>query len=323
MTKNKMTKTTVNLNLKLNFCSWLATAFCIFLVCAGLKANATEISPLIGFGQENFSFDVDEFAPGSKKINFQPNIAGVTRIGLNYGDFGVGVGFRGSSKDLDSAKGSTDFFDLQLSYQTRQWGIEGFYQTYKGFYNDASSTTQVFPDLSFKHFGLMGRYALSDGAFAVNALMDQSDEIVDSPVKFFAVGGIRQHDLSTTTSLLTGDFMGENTDLESMRRLKVMSLNLGLGVGKYWVSSSRLFIGGVFDVLATTGFYNYETASGTSSSATYVTPSYDLRLGLGYAGTTFKTGVSFAADLTTLKTLGGAIVKPSANRLLLYFRFVF
>lgn len=310
----------LNLNDKL---SWVLGALVILLVCKTTPVNATEISPLFGVGQENFSFDVAGVLPSDRSIKFEPNMAGVTRLGVNAYGFGIGLGFRGSSQNLDSQKGSTDFFDLQLGYHQRNWGVDSFYQTYKGFYTSNTNAIQIFPDLVFKHYGLMGRFALSDSEFSVGGLTDQSEEISTTAGKYFAVGGFRYHDMETSGSLLQQENAGVNVEAENLRRVRVTSFNFGLGAGKYWVSSSRFFIGGLIDVLGTLGIYDYDLADGSSNHSSYLTPSYDLKVGLGYAGEFFKTGVSFIADQTTLKTPGASFIRPSANRILIYLRWVF
>lgn len=258
---------------------------------------------------------------GDKDIKFEPNIAGVSRVGLNIDGFGIGFGFRGSSKDLDSAKGTTDFFDLQLSYHNKNWGLDGFYQNYKGFYTSNTNSVQVFPDLKFNHYALMGRYSLSDSDFSVNGLLDQSDEVKETAGKYFLVGGLRYHNTDSPTSFLQQENAGINPEMENLRGVKVTSLNFGLGAGKYWVSSARFFIGGLIDIIATYGMYDYNSVSDSYHSS-YLTPSYDLKLGAGYNGDTFKSGVSFTADMTTLKTPGASYIRPSSNRILLYLRWV-
>jgi hypothetical protein len=63
--------------------------FCIFTFSKINPTHATEISPLIGFGQESFNFEIADYGAGSKTIKFDPNIAGVTRLGLNALGFGM------------------------------------------------------------------------------------------------------------------------------------------------------------------------------------------------------------------------------------------
>lgn len=292
------------------------------LFCKIELAEATEISPLFGVGQENFGFELTDIGNNKPNLKFEPNMTGVSRVGLNAYGFGVGYSFRGSSKDLDPAKGSTTFYDLQLGYHTKNWGLDSFYQTYKGFYTESTQTLQTYPDLEFQHYGLMGRYALSESEFSVGGLLDQSESIRSTAGKYYLLGGFRHHRMQNTNSLLQQDYIGLNPELENLRELTVGSFNLGLGAGKYWVSDSHYFIGGLFDLVGTYGVYHFkDTAEETSSS--YSTLSYDVKIGMGYAGDFFKTGLGFSADVTTLRSPGASYFRSSAQRFLFYIRFIF
>lgn len=116
--------------------------------------------------------------------------------------------------------------------------------------------------------------------------------------------------------------MGANPDLENLRYLNVNSFNLGLGAGKYWVNDSHFFIGGLLDLIATYGLYTFRDTVEESSSS-YSTLSYDIKIGLGYSGEFFKTGLGLSADVTTLKTPGASYFSTTAQRALYYIRFVF
>lgn len=249
-------------------------------------------------------------------------MAGVSRFGLGYGDFSIGASFRSSSKDLDPQKGTTNYFDVQLGYHNRKWGLDTYYQTYQGFYTANTNLIQLFPDLKFRHYGLMGRYALTDSDFSVGALMDQSDEVKNSAGKIYLIGGLQQHEMDSPTSLLIQENAGINSDLEKLRKLKVSSLNLGLGAGRYWVNDNHFFIGAMLDVMGTLGLYTYENDSQVKEESSYATLSPDIKLGLGYAGQTYKFGLSAVADITTLRTPGSAFIKPASQKLLLYMRIM-
>ena len=194
----------LNLNFKVNpaFRVWLL-GFCIFLFCKTLFASATDFSPILGLGQESFSFTIADVQ--TYEIKFEPNIAGVSRIGINAFGFGIGYSFRGGGKDLDPAKGSTSFFDLQLGYNTKQWGIDSFYQTYKGFYTSNTTAIQNFQNLSFTHYALTGRYALTSSEFSIGGLLDQSEDVNTTASKYYVVGGVRYHSMETDQSLLQAD----------------------------------------------------------------------------------------------------------------------
>ncbi len=298
----------------------LLPVFSIFLFCKTLNATATEFSPLVGLGQESFSFGIADVQ--KEDIKFEPNIAGVSRIGLNAFGFGVGYSFRGGGKDLDPQKGSTDFYDLQLGYNTKDWGIDSFYQTYKGFYTSNTVAIQTYQNLLFTHYALTGRYALNSSEFSTGGLLDQSEEIKATASKYYIVGGIRQHQMETDISLLQAENAGLNPELEQLRKLKATSVNIGLGAGKYWVSASKFFIGAVLDLVGTVGAYSYQNTT-DSKSGTYPSLSSNVKIGLGYAGDTWKSGIGITADTTTLKTPGATFLKPSAARILIYVRTKF
>lgn len=296
--------------------------FCICTFCKINPIHATEISPLIGFGQENFTFEVERFGAGIKAVKFEPNIAGVTRIGLNAFGFGVGYSLRNSGRETKPENGTTRFDDWQLGYNSANWGIDTFYQVYDGFYTANTNAVQTYPNLSFKHHGMNFRYALEESEFSVGRIVDQADQITTTSNKVYLVAGWSQHQMTTDISLLQQENAGINTELENLRVLKATSIKFGAGGGKYWVSDSKFFIGGLVDFVSTYSNYTYDSTTGESKTSD-TTQSFNIKIGGGYAGEKFRTGISGVADMTNLKATGGAFIKPSANRILIYVRYVF
>ena len=282
----------------------------------------TKISPIIGLGQENFTFEVNDFGIKGKTVKFEPNIAGIVRLGINAYGFGIGYSLRGSGKDIDSQKGTTDFSDWQLGYQAKNWGIDSYYQFYDGFYTSNTNAIQVYQKTSFKHFGFTLRYAFGNEEFSVGALTDQADEITSTSGKYYLVGGLHQHEMLTELPLLQQEYAGINPEIENLRSLKAVSVNLGAGAGKYWVYSNGLFLGGLLDLIGTYANYDYVSTTGKSKDSD-LTVSYNAKIAFGYTGETFKSGIAFNVDNTRLKATDGGYINSSANRVLLYLRMVF
>lgn len=282
----------------------------------------TKISPIIGLGQENFTFEATDFGAGAKSVKFEPNIAGILRLGVNAYGFGVGISLRTSGKDIDSQKGVTDFSDWQLGYQARNWGIDGYYQVYEGFYTTNTALIQLYPHTTFKHSGFTARYAFGDEEFSVGALTDQSEEIKNTSGKYYLVGGIHEHQLETDTALLQQEYAGINPEFENLRSLKAFSVSFGAGAGKYWVADSGFFAGGLLDLLGTYANYVYNASSGPRRDSD-TTFSYDAKLAAGYSGVTLKSGFCFNFDVTRLKAADKGFITSSANRLMIYLRLVF
>jgi hypothetical protein len=310
-------KTTINLYFK------LTGVLLIVVFCKIQSVEATEISPLIGFGQENFVFNLKDIGPEKREIGFEPNITGVSRLGLKIFGFSVGYSFRGNRKDLDPAKGSTTFSDWQLGYQSHNWGLEAFYQTYTGFYTSSMPMMQLYPDLQFEHYAVTGRYAMNDSEFTVSGLYDQSEPITETAGKWYLMGGLRQYRMETPISLLQQNYSGIDNEIENMRGLTSSSLNFGVGAGKYWVNDNKLFAGILLDIFLTYGLYNYKFVGGDTNKSSYTTLSYDLKVGAGYAGEKYKFGLGTSADLVTLRTSRDGYFQSISARALLYFRFVF
>ena len=218
----------------------------VYIFISTSKANAVEVSPIFGIGQENFTFELSEFDPNdkNKKINFAPNIAGIAKLGINAYGFGVGYSFRGAEKDINQNKGTTKFDDWQLAYNSKNWGIETFYQTYTGFYTENTNAIQVNPNLTLRRIGITARYALGDEEFSVGALMDQTSRIKETSGKYYLIAGYDDHTLKTDSSLLIQENAGVDPTLESLRQLKANDLKFGVGAGKYWVFAESFFESG-------------------------------------------------------------------------------
>ena len=276
-----------------------------------------------------FTFNLNELGQNTNTIEYEPNIPGLTKLGLSYDGLGASVSFRSDVKELDPQKGNSQFFDLQLSYHNARWGLDTYYQKYTGFYIKNSNqfgktdgSYYLMPDLDFAHYGAMARYALTPSDFSLSALMNQSDNITQSAGQYFIVGGIQQYRLSSDQSIIPATLQNRNPDMDNLREIKTTSLNLGAGAGKYWVSESHFFIGALMDIIGTFGTYKYKLTT-TDLQSSYGTISYNLKVGLGYAGQNWKTGLSFYNDVTTVKALNNSYLKPLAGSLLVYLRYSF
>lgn len=275
-----------------------------------------------------FSFAIEGYTASQDKLEYEPNIPGLVRVGISAYGLGASISSRGGSQDLEDTKGESDFFDVQLSYNNLKWGVDLYVQNYKGFFLKNSdeiggtSNYYLYPDLEFNHYGLMGRYAFSNDGFSISGLMNQSDEIKKSVGSYFIVGGFRQYSFETANSLIPAPLQGINLEMDRLRKLSANTLSLGVGAGKYWVSSSKLFFGIVLDVLGTYGLYKY-TLTDDDFTADYGTISNSLKVGLGYAGKKWRTGISAYGDVTTLQALDKSFIKPQATAFLIYVRYVF
>lgn len=307
---------------------WRVVIF-ISLSCLIAKAQATEkISPYVGIGTDAFIFELDGFTATQDILQYQPNTPGLVRFGISAFGLGASISSRGKTEELDPAKGESDFFDVQLSYNNKKWGIDLYVQEYEGFYLKNSSEVggtngyYLFPDLKFNHYGLMGRMAMDNQGFSISGLLNQSDEITKTAGSYFLVGGARHYTFESEDTIIPAPLQGINLEMDALRKLSAYTLNLGVGAGKYWVSSSKFFIGAVFDIMGTYGAYKYQLTDDTFYNG-YGTISYSLKVGTGYAGKKWRSGLSAYGDTTTLQAPDKTFIKPQAMSFLFYLRYAF
>ncbi len=301
----------------------------IILVCLNQQARATEISPYFGVGNDIFNFTIESLGSNDSTLRYEPNTPGLSRFGINAYGLGISYSARTGSADLQAEKGYSDYFDFQINYHNKRWGADLYVQQYKGFFlqntSDVGGTTDpyyLFPDVKFSHYGIMGRYALSESNFSIAGLLNQSEEVKKTAGSYFIILGYRNYDLLTEQSIIPTVFQTLDNDMSNLRNLKVYSLNFGLGAGKYWVSDSKLFFGGVIDFVGTFAQYKY-ILTNEKRTADYGTLSPSLKIGLGYAGERWRTGLSVYTDTTTLQGLNRSYIKPTATSFFIYVRYMF
>ena len=308
-----------------------SSLFITFLVCASPASQATEISPLFGVGQDNFIFKIQSLAGGIKEIEYEPNIPSLVRIGLSALGYGISYSIRSGGGELNQNYGKTDFTDFQLGYHNENWGIDGFYQTYKGFYvknsgdfSGNNSAPYLKPDLEFNHYAISARWARDNqGGFILSSLLSQSDQLKKTAGTYYLLGSYKYYSLINGATILPPTLTGINNDVESIRKMQVDTLNVGFGAGKYWVSSNYWFIGGCLDLIATYGMYKYTREPVSFDTSSYMTTSYNLKLGAGYSGDHFRTGISLNGEITTLKAAQSSYLVASSNQIMAYIRTAF
>lgn len=276
-----------------------------------------------------FSFTLNELGQNTNPIEYEPNIPGLSKLGLSYDGLGASISFRNDVKELNPQKGDSHFFDLQLSYHNTRWGIDTYYQKYTGFYiknsnqfGKADGSYEVMSGLNFSHYGFLARYALTSSNFSLSALMNQSDDITQTTGQYFIIGGLQNYKLNSDQSIVPTAVQNRNPDMDKLREINTTSLNFGAGAGKYWVSESHFYAGALLDIIGTFGQYDYKLTTQNLQSS-YGTVSYNFKAGLGYAGEYWKFGLSFYNDVTTVKTLNNSYLKPLAGSLLIYLRYKF
>lgn len=110
-----------------------------------------------------------------KHVDFKPNEKINWGLDASYDGYKLGFSIP-VTQDAESIeqKGKTEHFDLYLGHYWDSFGIDGFYQTYKGLYVDETqgegSTFPKRPDLKSHLYGVNLYYAFSPNRFPLRSL---------------------------------------------------------------------------------------------------------------------------------------------------------
>ncbi len=280
---------------------------------------------------DNFAWGIQGLGQETRDIEYEPNIPGLSRLGLSAYGFGASWSFRNDVSELKEELGKTDFTDFQLGYHNENFGVDGFFQIYEGFYiknsnqfSGSNETPFLLPDITFKHYGIMARLARDNqGGFVLSDLLSQTAQLKKTTGTYYLIGGIRFYALESIDTLLPPTLLGINSDIETLREMQVHMGKLGVGAGKYWVSSNHFFVGANLDLLGSFGIYKYTYSPTRVSDSSYATLSYNLKLGTGYSGENFRGGFSLNQEVSTLKAAQNSFIRAASNQFMLYIRWAF
>lgn len=211
--------------------------------------------PKYNFALEDTSDLSNPAEPVGKDLAIEPNIGSNFGIGIAYGGYGVSGSLPNANSNKDtSIYGHTDRFDFQFYYTSRHWGVDFFYQNYKGFYldnpvlyNPGFRTGDVYPQFStlkILNIGVGGFYNLNEN-YSSNAAFSQGERQLTSAGSFIVDTSISFLRLNTSESLVPASEKSFYPDLDSYRGGEYIIWSVKPGYG-YNLVYGRLTLGGMF-----------------------------------------------------------------------------
>jgi hypothetical protein len=137
---------------------------------------------------------MNDYLDTSKKVSYQPNPGAGGYYGVGIGWNGIGfslVGGISSSENEEEKYGKSSFENYTMFFYGRQYGVDLFYQRYKGCYMSnpedfglhEGDPETIRPDLSLSTLGFNAYYVFS-GDFSLIAAFSQTERQLDSGGSF-------------------------------------------------------------------------------------------------------------------------------------------
>jgi Domain of unknown function (DUF4421) len=321
----------------------LRYSFIIFLTLISLFANAQSskdslrniyierfpdhffIWPLIK--QRTTQFEIQQINNSGNKLTYKPNNSVGLGFGLYVFEIGAEITFAVPvNAERESLFGKTKATDLQLNLLGKTWGLDLFYQNYDGFYiNDPNGTIvpgapyPQRPDLQTRNLGINGLYSFNKN-FSLRSAYNFSERQRRSAGSFILTGTLNFYNLKGDSAVYGKNYYSQFGAATAFTKLEMNTFSVSPGY-TYTVVVKNFFINGALSIGPALHWMDYQVA-GKDFGGSLLNGFVDLRLGIGYNGKRFFTGVNFVIQSRSAKFEGIQFVNSSNTfKLLFGYRF--
>lgn len=278
-----------------SFASWKSTGNNVLTTRLGIQ------TPQLGF-----DLNPSSELSGSE-LKFRPNSPTKTFLSLAYDWAGVSVGaVNPVSIELENEKGETKAQDYQFRFYFEQFSIEVFYQIYSGYYLEntsdvlpAGSQTGYlkYPDLETKNFGISATWVIDPKSYSTAAAFDQSVQQTGSGGTWLLNLAISQNGFSNSNkTLIPTALTGKYGEFENVTSGRMTNFGLGGGGAYTQTFYEKFYLSGMFVLDLAYNYLLYEKSNQDMSETSLGTVSH-LKIGTGYNGDKFISGLSLAGDV--------------------------
>jgi Domain of unknown function (DUF4421) len=227
-----------------------------------------------------------------------------------------------------SLYGESKASDLQLNVLGKNWGVDLFTQTYKGFYREdarrgvpADMPFPQRPDIRIGNTGINGIYAFNKNKFSLRSSYNFSERQLKSSGSFLLTGTLNFFDLKGDSAVY-GSFYesifganGNFTEIYSTTFSVAPGYSYNLVLGK------RFFVNASLSVGPAQHWISFQTANGKNDDQTLNTFA-DFRIGIGYNSERFFAGTNFVQQSRNIRFEDLVFTSSSSTfKLLIGYRF--
>lgn len=236
----------------------------------------------------------------NERTRFKPNSRTSLGVGFYLFELAAEVAFSvpESQQSIDQF-GETDVRDFQINAIGKFWGVDAYWQRYKGFYltNPELPVPLVFPrraDIESRNFGLSGFYAFNRKKFSLRSAYNFSERQLQSGGSWMLIGTLNSFRME-------GDSVLGGSDPGS-RFLTLRYTTFGLAPGySYNYIYRKFFINGTLGLGPAHNWTYVQEPTGRETNNITINSYAILRVGLGYNSDRFFGGVGFVIQSRNLR----------------------
>lgn len=241
-------------------------------------------------------------------IKYQPNSGTRTAVTFFYSQFALTGSVPNAIAPKDSQdKGTSKIEDYQFRFYYKYGTWDFFYQNYQGYFIEnssdvdssfSSSTKILRPDLKTSHVGFQYFYIPYPERYSLGGTFDQNIRQIESGGSIFYSGYIGQHLVKADSPLIPASLAPQYGSFGSFQEGQFQNARAGFGYA-YTAVFFKFYLGFLIGlshglqqqkfILTEEQFNRWVSSSGGN-----------VKIGLGYNGRKFFSGVQFIMDSTSI-----------------------
>ena len=294
----------------------------LFWLCFQVSQARAEIQDLswdklsvrLGITEPSIPLDIQrtkDDLDSIERLQYKQNPSPKLGIGVDWSWLGAYIAFKGLDPGL-SAKdyGSTSYLDIQLHSFFSNYGIDFYYQRFKGYYQDETSSASNFftqtprvlrSDLTTSFAGANFMYVLHPERLSFGAIVNNSAIQSESGGSALLLAGLSMQAVASAAVLAPEGSELSYGRLGNIKRGQFATLSVGGGYGYTWFFDTRWYLHGSIALSLGPQLQSYTTRDFGSFDTPTISGKILARLGFGYNGAQWFGGIAVLADSTTFQ----------------------
>jgi hypothetical protein len=291
----------------------------------GLFPNDFFVYPVLK--QRTLSFELEK-ADRSRLLTFRPNRTYSLGVGLYLFEVAAELAVA-----IPVAEKKTDLFgkskarDIQLNMLGKKFGLDMYYQRYRGFYvtdrDNEPGRDMPYPqrgDIVSRNLGVTGSYIFNNKKFSLRSVYNFSERQIYSAGSFIALVNLGRFTLEADSSILDSSQELVFTN-ESFKNLRYSTFSVAPGYS-YNLIYRSFFLNGTLGIGPAHHWIYYQHETGKGEREIGINSFVAARIGIGYNGERVFGGISFLTQGSNVKFEEARFSNNNASfKILMGYRF--
>lgn len=258
--------------------------------------------------QRSLNFEIAK-ADRSSVLTYKPNNTYSLGVGAYIFELGVELAFAIPLREQSLERfGESEARDIGLNVLSKRWGVDAFYQRYKGFYildrEYEPLPDELYPqrpDVNTKSFGFTGHYVFNHQKFSFRSAYNFAERQLYSKGSFLLFSSLYTFRVASDSSIIKGDRSPEFGADVDFTRLRYTTFSIAPGY-TFNLTYNNFFLNTTLAIGPAHHWINYDLETPPEEQHDIAINSFfGARVAIGYNGYRMFGGIGFISQGSRLK----------------------